>query len=306
MNSDKINSDMTDKRQDSHKLGLVLEGGAMRGMFTCGVLDYWMEQGITFDGTVGTSAGATFGCNLKSGQIGRAVRYNKKYCRDPRYASFRSLLLTGDMFNEDFCYNRLPFELDLWDSKAFAENPMDFYVCASDVETGKPVYYKCGKGGRKDVRWFQASASMPLAARIVEINGRKLLDGGVTDSIPIRFMQKMGYDRNVVILTQPKDYVKEKNSMMPLVKRVYREYPDFVKAMGRRHLRYNKTLEYLEKEEAAGRVFVVRPPEALGIHRVEHHADELERVYQIGRKAGEASLPELLERGFCRRQHSPA
>ena len=285
---------------DREKIGLVMEGGSMRGMFTCGVTDVLMEHELTFDGAVGVSAGATFGCNIKSRQIGRALRYNKKYCRDRRYASFWSLITTGDLFNVDFCYQTLPYELDVWDSRTFSENPMEFYVVASDVETGHPVYYRCGKGLQKDILWFRASASMPLLSHIVEIGGRKLLDGGITDSIPLQFMERIGYKKNVVILTQPKDYVKKKNPMMPLVNLEYGRFPNFVRAMGNRHVRYNNTLRYIEAQEAAGRVFVIRPPEALGIGRMEKDPDELERVYQIGRRTAESLIGSMIEKGFCR------
>ena len=148
----------------------------MRGMFTCGVIDVFMEEGITFDGAAGISAGACFGCNFKSRQIGRPIRYNKRYSRDPRYCSLRSLLKTGDLYGADFCYRELPEVLDPFDYGAFAENPMIFYIGATDVDTGKPVYHKCSDGKDLDMQWIRASASMPLVSRTVEIGGRKLLE----------------------------------------------------------------------------------------------------------------------------------
>ena len=186
------------------KTGLVLEGGAMRGMFTAGVLDVLMESGITVDGAIGVSAGAVFGCNYKSHQIGRTIRYNTQYCNDKRYASFKNLLRTGNLYSEQFCYHDVPEKLDLFDEKAFAESPMDFFVVCTDVRTGGPIYHKCRKGDAEDVRWMEASASMPLAAKIVQIGHYGLLDGGVADSIPIRFFESIGYKRNLIILTQPK------------------------------------------------------------------------------------------------------
>ena len=155
-----------DNYPDTSRIGLVMEGGSMRGMFTCGVTDVFMEHGLTFDGAVGVSAGATFGANIKSRQLGRARRYNEKYCSDRRYASYWSLLTTGDLFNVDFCYRVLPYELDIWDDAAFAANPMEFYLVASDVETGRPVYYRCGTGKQKDIEWIRASASMPMVSRM--------------------------------------------------------------------------------------------------------------------------------------------
>ncbi|MCR5743860.1 MAG: patatin family protein [Lachnospiraceae bacterium] len=275
------------------KTGLVLEGGGMRGMFTCGVLDVFMENGITFDGAVGVSAGAVFGCNYKSGQVGRPIRYNKKYCNDKRYMSVESLVKTGDMFGVDFCYNVLPNELDVFDREAFKKNPMEFYVTATNVETGKAVFYKCSDGGERDLMWMRASASMPLAANIVEVDGYKLLDGGVADSVPIRFFEKKGFDRNVVILTQPKDYVKKSNKLLPVMQVKYARYPKLVEAIGARHVRYNLTSAYIDEKEAQGELFVIRPEEGLDISRTENDPEVLERVYQAGRKVCEDRLEEL-------------
>ncbi|MFR2189268.1 MAG: patatin family protein, partial [Blautia sp.] len=185
------------------KTGLIMEGGAMRGMFTAGVIDVLMEAGVCFDGAIGVSAGAVFGCNYKSRQIGRVIRYNKAYCQDPRYVSFRSLLRTGDIYGEEFCYHELPDRLDPFDVKTYEENPMDFYVVCTDVETGKPVYHNCLKGDAEDIQWMRASASMPALSRFVNLDGHMLSDGGTADSIPVRFFESIGYERNVVILTQP-------------------------------------------------------------------------------------------------------
>ena len=189
------------------KTGLVLEGGAMRGMFTAGVLDVLMEHDITVDGAIGVSAGAVFGCNYKSHQIGRTIRYNTQYCNDRRYASFKNLLRTGNLYSEQFCYHDVPEKLDPFDETAFAASPMDFFVVCTDVKTGEPIYHKCRTGDAEDVRWMEASASMPLAAKIVQIGHYGLLDGGVADSIPIRFFESIGYKRNLIILTQPKSFV---------------------------------------------------------------------------------------------------
>lgn len=268
------------------KTGIVMEGGAMRGMFTCGVLDVLMEEGITFDGAVGVSAGATFGCNLKSGQIGRALRYNKKYCTDKRYHSISSLIATGDIYNVDFCYEKLPYELDKWDLEAFQKNPMEFYCVATDAVTGKPVYYKCENGDRKDIKWIQASASMPLVSRPVEIDGGVYLDGGISDSIPLKFMEEKGYDKILVIETQPRDYVKGKQKYMPLVRLMLRKYPGMIKAMEDRYLMYNEEKRYIREKEEKGEIEVIRPLEPLNISAIEKNPKELERVYQLGRAEG--------------------
>ena len=192
------------------KRGLVLEGGGMRGMFTAGVIDVMMEQCIEYDGAVGVSAGAVFGCNYKSRQIGRAIRYNLRFCKDPRYCSVRSLVKTGDLFGTDFCYRQIPNELDPFDVETYRNNPMEFYVVTTDVLTGQPLYHLCPNGDEIDLTWFRASASMPLASNIVEAEGRWMLDGGIVDAIPLKFAEGK-YDRNVVVLTQPTDYIKKKN-----------------------------------------------------------------------------------------------
>ena len=268
------------------KTALIMEGGAMRGMFTCGVMDVLMEHGITFDGAAGISAGAVFGCNFKSRQIGRPIRYNKRYCRDPRYCSLRSLIRTGDLYGADFCYRELPDRLDPFDRKTFAQHPMRFYVGATDVESGRCVYHLCVDGGEKDMRWFRASASMPVVSRPVEIDGHAYLDGGISDAVPYAYMEQQGYHRNVIILTQPKGYRKKpgNSSVMGLF---LRRMPKIREAMACRHEMYNRQMEALDRMEAEGTALIIRPPEDLRIGHRETNPEELERVYQIGR--GEAS-----------------
>ena len=279
--------------ENTRKQGLVLEGGAMRGLFTAGVMDVLMENGIVFDGIAGVSAGAAFGCNYKSGQIGRVLRYNTTYCQDWRYCSFRSLIKTGDLYGADFCYHELPEQLDLFDDETFQKNAADFYAVCTDCESGEPVYKKIQSAQYTDLEWIRASASMPLVSRIVDINGQKLLDGGIADSIPLRFMENSGYANNVVVLTQPRSYRKKKNSLLPLMKLALKKYPKVVDAMARRHINYNETLAYIRKQEQAGKVFVISPDEKLDIGRTEKDPDKLRAVYAIGRKAAEAKLSEL-------------
>ena len=234
------------------KTGLVLEGGAMRGMFTAGVLDVLMEHGLTTDGTIGVSAGAVFGCNFKSHQIGRVIRYNTEYCNDKRYASFRNLLHTGD-----------------------------------------PIYHKCRSGDAEDVRWMEASASMPLAAKAVRIGHYSLLDGGVADSIPVRFFESLGYKRNLIILTQPKGFVKKKNPMLPAIRARYLRYPAFVAAVADRHERYNEALSYIAMQEASGKDYVIRPPIPLEIGAMERDPAQLRRVYETGRAVAENQIDKI-------------
>ena len=277
------------------KYGLVMEGGAMRGMFTAGVTDVLMENDIDFDGAAGVSAGACFGCNYKSRQKGRAIRYNLRFCRDKRYCSLYSLITTGDMFGAKFCYHTMPDELDIFDYDEFNRNPMVFYVVCTDVETGKPVYKKLNKADYEGLEWIRASASMPLASRIVEIDGRKFLDGGISDSIPLSFMERHGFERNIVILTQPRDYIKKPSKSIKLVKSVYKKYPKLVKTYSERAKMYNDQLEYIRKSESEGRAFVIAPPKKLEVGHVEHNPDKLLEVYRSGRKAALDNLDRILE-----------
>lgn len=277
------------------KTGLIMEGGAMRGLFTSGITDVMMENGIIFDGAIGVSAGAAFGCNYKSGQIGRALRYNVKYCRDKRYCSMRSLIFTGNLFGADFCYHELPEKLDIFDNEAYNANPMEFYVVCTNIETGKPLYKKCDRVDGTFLEWIRASASLPLVAEIVEVDGYKLLDGGISDSVPLKYFESIGYDRNVVILTQPKGYLKEKNKMIPVIKKVFKKYPKMIEALENRHIMYNRTLEYIEEREKTGEVLVLRPEEMLPIKRTTKDPEKLKEVYRAGRLVGEENLGRIKE-----------
>ena len=275
------------------KTGLIMEGGAMRGMFTAGVLDVLMENGLVTDGAIGVSAGAVFGCNYKSHQIGRVIRYNTEYCNDKRYASFKNLVKTGNLYSEQFCYHEVPEKLDPFNEAAFAASPMDFFVVCTDVKTGEPIYHKCRKGDAEDVRWMEASASMPLAAKIVKIGHYGLLDGGVADSIPVRFFESIGYKHNLIILTQPKGYTKKKNKLLPAIRARYFRYPAFVEAVADRHERYNETLSYISMLEQAGKDYVIRPPIPLEIGAMERDPAQLRRVYETGRAVAQIQVEKI-------------
>ena len=256
------------------KTGIVVEGGGMRGIYAAGVLDVLLEHGIKADGLVGVSAGAIHGCSFVAGQAGRSIRYNLKYCRDPRYMSFRSLVTTGDLVGNEFCYHELPERLDPFDNDAFEASPMEFYATCTDVETGRPVYHRCDSLRGENIQWIRASASMPLVSRIVEIDGHKLLDGGVSDSIPAAAFRKMGFGRSLVILTR----------------RVYRRYPEFIKTMECRHLMYNRELEEVRRMEAAGEIFVIRPSHLIKISRTENRPEKIQQMYELGRLDGMKAL----------------
>ena len=275
------------------KTGLILEGGAMRGLFTAGVMDVLMENGVEFDGAIGVSAGAAFGVNYKSKQIGRVLRYNTKFVRDKRYCGVRVLLKTGNIYSTEFCYKEVPLVHDPFDFDTFEKNPMEFYVVATDVETGRAVYHRYGGRDDHGFDWIRASASMPLVSRMVEIDGQRLLDGGISDSIPVKFFESIGYTKNIAVLTQCRGFQKKKNEAMPLVKLKYRKYPKLIETLANRHIIYNDTLVYIEEKEARGELFVIRPPHELPVSRVEKDPKKLKAAYEIGRKTAEKYLPDI-------------
>ncbi|MBR5990089.1 MAG: patatin family protein [Prevotella sp.] len=275
------------------KKGLVLEGGAMRGLFTSGIIDVMMEAGIEPDGLIGVSAGAAFGCNYKSRQPGRAIRYNTRFARDKRYCSWQSWWKTGDLYNAEFGYHIIPTQFDIFDNKAFEENPMEFYAVCTDVTTGKAIYKRLTESTPLTYDWIRASASMPLASKVVELEGMKILDGGVADSIPLAYFEQIGYDRNVVILTQPEGYIKEHNRLMPLMRIALRNYPNLIKALDQRHIMYNQQLEYVRQAELEKRCLVIRPDQKLPIGHISHNPNEMRHIYEMGREMGERELHKI-------------
>ena len=275
------------------KTGLVLEGGAMRGLWTAGVTDVMMEHGIMPDGLIGVSAGAAFGCNYKSRQIGRAIRYNMRFANDSRYSGIRSLLTSGDYFNAQFGYHVVPYKYDIFDTAAFEQNPLEFTIVCTDVETGQAVYHVMDHVDYDELEWLRASASMPLVSRVVEVQGHKLLDGGVSDSIPLQYFEEHGYQRNVVILTQPKGYQKAHNRLMPLMRLSLRKYPLMVKALDERHIMYNKQLDYVAQAEQEGRCLVIRPDEVIPIGHISHNSQQMHFIYLLGRMVGERYIERI-------------
>ena len=275
------------------KKGLVLEGGAMRGLFSAGVIDILMENNLLPDGVIGVSAGAAFGCNMKSKQPGRVIRYNKKLAHDWRYASFRSLLTTGDYFGGEYAYHYMPRHLDYFDVETFNNNPMEFWAVCTNVGTGKAVYKRLMEVDNNCLEYIRASASMPIAARIVTVEGKKLLDGGIADSIPLRFFQEQGYNRNLVVLTQPANYVKEPNKLMPLMRLWLRRHARIIRALEQRHIMYNNQLEYVRQEEKKSNTLVLRPETVLTIGHLSHNPDDMQATYEHGRKVATKHLEEI-------------
>ncbi|EEY13863.1 patatin-like phospholipase family protein [Mannheimia haemolytica] len=262
------------------KVGLVLEGGGLRGTFTAGVLDVFLDEHIHIDGAIGVSAGALFGVNLPSKQKGRALRYNKKYAKDKRYMGLHSLLTTGNIVNRDFAYYELPSKLDPFDQQAFEDSGMDFWVTVTNVETGEPEYIKIDNVFEQ-MEAFRATSSMPIVSKIVEIEGKKYLDGGVSDSIPVQKFIEMGYDKIIVVLTRPLEYRKKPSSMW-LFKRFYKKYPKLVQRWENRYAEYNQAVEQIIQLNEKQQIFVIRPSRTVKISRLETDVNKIQAMYDLG------------------------
>lgn len=274
------------------KTGLVLEGGGMRGLYTAGVLDVFMENGLDyFDGLIGVSAGAIHGCSYVSRQVGRSIRYYNKYRNDPRFMSIQSLITTGDIVGDEFCYHEIPEKLDPYDYEAFRESGMEFYVTVTNVVTGLPEY-KLITDMLKEIDLVKASASLPFVSHMVRYKGEYLLDGGCADSIPVEAFRRMGFKKNVVVLTRHDGYRKGPASGAAL-NAMYHRYPRFVETMERRHLVYNRTLIRIRQLEAAGEIFVIRPSQPITVGRMENDMDKINAVYALGRSDALSCLKEL-------------
>lgn len=273
---------------------LILEGGAMRAIFTCGVLDTLWGH-VQVSSIFGTSAGALFGCNWKSGQPGRALRYNKKYARSWRFCSLLNLLFTGNLYGTRFCYHTIPFQLDPFDVETYRASPIRFYATVTDIDTATPVLHECPNGDPADLQWYRASASMPLVSRPVLIDGHRYLDGGITNPIPLRDAENLGHVRAIVILTQPASYRKTSGSEVTwTVRLLRRRHPALADAMERRADLYNAQTAYVAAREREGSVFAIRPPEPLRISRTESSPAELQRVYDLGISVAQQALSPLL------------
>ncbi len=264
------------------KTGLVLEGGGKRGIYAAGVLDVLLENNIWTDGLIGTSAGAVNGCSYVSNQYERNLRYNIRFAKEKRYMSIYSLITTGNVVGTDFAYNILPNKLEVFDYDAFEKSPVAYYVTCSNVETGKAEYIQCKSLRGKNMDYLRASASLPYVSQIVEIDGKKYLDGGICDSIPLKAFQNMGYEKNLVVLTRPRGYIKKPENNL-LANLYYRKYPAFVTALRNRYAVYNRTLKYIEQQENQGNILVLRPSESIRVGRMEQDPERLKQMYELGK-----------------------
>lgn len=278
-----------------NKIGLVLEGGGHRGIYTAGILDTFAENKISFDGIMGVSAGCVHGASFLSGQIGRSIRYTTKYCDNSNYMGIGSLITTGNFFNEKFCYYDLPETLDPFDNDSFDKNQTQFFAVCTDVKTGSAIYHECETLKGEKIKWLQASASMPLVSKIIKIEDNLLLDGGIADSIPIKKMQELGFEKNIVILTQEAGYRKNPNSLLPIIKLVYKKYPKLIEAIENRHIIYNQQLEFLEEQEKLGNVIIIRPSEKPTASRTEKDKEKILETYNLGKKDALSIIKNIIE-----------
>ena len=273
--------------------GLILEGGGMRGAFTAGVLDYWMSRELWLPHVYGVSAGAGQACSYVCRQPGRGIRVWLNYLDDPRFCSIRSLITTGDLFGAELSYDLVPRKLDPLDNAAYQRSGALLVAVVTDVETGQPAYLPI-RDMDADVEIIRASASLPLISNIVKVRGGRYLDGGISDSIPIRKSISDGHERNVLVLTQAPGYRKEPNSALPLIRARYWKYPGLVEAVAHRHTRYNETLDFIEAQVQAGRAFVLRPPVTPEVGRIEKDPEKLRRLYGVGQAVAEREYDRLM------------
>ena len=264
-----------------NKTCLVLEGGAMRGIYTAGVLDILMQNNIKFDAIIGVSAGALFGINYKSNQKGRAYRYNMKYINDKEYIGLYSYLTTGNIMNKSFCFDKLVNELDKFDYQAFKNNKTKFYVVVTNLLTGTPEYQELtDSNDQNQMEYLRASGSMQYVSKPVKINNNYYLDGATGDSIPIKYMEKLGFNKIIVVGTRPEGYKKQYKPQPSKI--FYKKYPKFIKALSNRPSMYNETIKYIEKKANNHEIIFIRPSQDLKVKRIEKNKKKLSSLYTLG------------------------
>ncbi len=276
-----------------YQAGLVLEGGGMKGVYTAGVLDFFLDKGIEFSSVYGVSAGACCMCSYLSKQRGRALAVNVDYLNDKNYCSAYSLLTTGDLFNVDMCYRQIPDELNPFDHETYEKYIGKAYAVATDIATGRAEYFRL-RDLRKDIVKVRASSSLPLVSRNVEIDGRLYLDGGISDAIPLQKSVIDGNRKNVVVMTKEMGYVRKPSSQLGLIKMRYLKYPKVHELMAERHINYNRQLEYIDRLQKSGQAFVIRPRKAGNVGRVEKDAQKLRMLYREGYNDAAACYEELM------------
>ncbi len=276
------------------KTALILEGGGMRGLYTAGVLDVLMENNIYTDVAAGVSAGALFGINYKSKQIGRVLRYNLKYAGKPEYMGWKSFLKSGNLMNKEFWFEDIPFILDPMDCETYRNNKTEFHAVVTNLQNGRAEYKSIFDIENEEcMEYLRASGSLPFCSKPVVVKGIPYLDGGVADSIPLKHYLENGYEKAIVILTRPKNYRKEGKIHGGEI--FYKKYPKFAKTLTNRNKVYNEQCEYVEKLEKEGKIIVVRPSETVKVARTEKDPVVLQKMYDLGVKDGNNLLVQIKE-----------
>ncbi len=275
-----------------YQAGLVLEGGGMKGVYTAGVLDFFLDKEMMFSGVYGVSAGACHMCSYLAGQRGRALDVSIDYLDSRKYCSLESLISSGDLFNVQMCYHLIPEYLHPIDDDAFGRYKGKAYSVATDIVTGRPEYFRI-RDVKKDIDKIRASASLPLVSRNVEIDGRLYLDGGISDSIPLQKSVVDGNRKNVVIMTKEVGFIRKPSTRLGLIKARYWKYPKVFELMAERHISYRRQLDYIDRMQQEGKAFVIRPKAASDVGRVEKDVEKLKRLYEEGYRDGAACYEQL-------------
>lgn len=274
------------------KVGLVLQGGGLRGVYTAGVLDTFLDNNIKVDGIIGVSAGVLFGADYVSKQRGRTIRYLKKYVNDKRYMGIRSYIRTGNLVNSDFAYSEVPKKLDIFNEEEFEKSKIDFYATVTNVKTGKAEYIKL-KNILEQTELLRATSALPIISKIVNFENEEYLDGGIADNIPIDKCIDLGYEKIIVILTRPINYRKVKSNNL-IIRLKYKKYPNLVKAINNRYLDYNKSIEKVINLKNNQQIFVISPSQTLKMKRMEKNIQKLNEMYELGVKDCNDNLSNLL------------
>lgn len=285
---------MENEKAKKENIGLVLEGGGMRGIFTAGVLDLFLEKNVEVDNCIGVSAGALLGVNYLSKQEKRGFEAIADHIQKREYGSFYNLIKTGNYFETQYSYHDIPEKYNPFDNNMFKNSPIKFQAVITNCETGQPEYPEI-KDAITDIDILRASASLPFLSKMVKLGDKKYLDGGVADSIPLKYSIKKGNKKNIVVLTRDRSYRKTQSKLGVISKVKYRKYPKFVELMKTRYTRYNKTLEYIYDLEKRGEIFVIQPQVPLTLGRIEKNREKLEEVYKIGYNEARKRYNSLLE-----------
>ena len=273
-------------------VNLILEGGAMRGQFSSGVLDFFMDHELWMEHVIGVSAGALNGYHYVAGALGRSGYLNAKYCDDWRYLSLKSFAFTGNAFGAEFVFDEIPNILEPFNYDAFRNSPMKLTTVASNIETGEADYFTFGDP-KDDIDYLRASSAMPLVSHTIEVDGKKLLDGGPCDSVPLFYSILSGAQKHVVVLTQDETYIKPPNKLMALIRQRYSDYPYFCERMQHRHFEYNRIYRMLPQLHEQGSIFVIRPPKPVSVSNMEKDSAKLLDLYEIGYTEAAHNLDQL-------------